>query len=218
MTSACCAGPGDVERLPSSTERLSLFKVALGCEAAAGLGCGIKAKPILQSLGCLPAVEGAWLSRDGTVLAVLWADSIDSEARDESVCSLLAGQRVAAQRHLGAARVKALQESSARAHWYRADAIDRLSDEESATIAARLVRRVTEKVRLSDRERQTLSAALVEACRHELIDRPLTSAVLRRRRIASAVVHAGRKQLEGAALKALQEAAALGHRPLGDEK
>lgn len=217
VTSTCCAGASDTERLPSSEERLSLFKVALGCEAAAGLGCGIKAKPILLGLARVRKVEQAWLSRDGTMLAVLWADAADGEARDESVRSLLFGQRLAAQELSSAARAHALQ-ASADAGWYRAAAIDRLSEEESAVIAARLVRRVTEKVRLSNRERQALSAALAEACRHELVDRPLTSASLRRRRIASAVLRAGRRHLEGAAFKALQEAAALGHRLVSGER
>jgi len=218
VTSACCAGASDVERLPASSERLSLFKVALGCEAAAGLGCGIKAKPILLGLVRLSEVEQAWLSRHGTMLAVLWEDSADRETGEESVRVFLSGKRLAAQKLPSAARAQALQGSSADAGWYRAAAIDRLSEEESTIIAARLVRRVTEKVRLSDRERQTLAAALAEACRHELIDRPLTSAGLRRRRIADAVVRAGRKHLEGAAFKALQEAAALGHRAAGGER
>jgi len=218
VTPACCAGPGDGERLPASADRLSLFKVALGCEAAAGLGCGAKAKPILQSVARLATVEQTWLSRNGAMLAVLWTGIVDGEARHESVRAILGAQHIAARKLSSAARESALQEPSAATSWYRGDAIDRLSEEEAAVIAARLVQRVTERVRLSERKRHDLSSALAEACTHELVDRPLTSANLRRRRIATAVVKAGHKHLEGTALKALQEAAALGHRPVRGEK
>src|SRR5258705_1622432 len=43
--------------------QISLFKIGLGCEAAAGLGCGVKAKPILQALTRDPVVAQAWLNR-----------------------------------------------------------------------------------------------------------------------------------------------------------
>lgn len=198
-------------------ERLSLFRVALGCEAAAGLGCGVKTKPILESVARLPGARQAWLRRDGTALAVLWAETGDCEARDESILSILTAHRITAQKLSGAARAKALRDSPEATAWYHGDAIDRLSEEESAIIAARLVWRVTQHVQLSERKRQALSAAIAEACRHELIDRPLTSASLRRRRIETAVLEAGRRHLDGTAFKALQEAAALGHRPLADE-
>jgi hypothetical protein len=101
---------------------------------------------------------------------------VEGEARDESVRLLLSGQRLAAQKLSDAARTYALQGPSADASWYRVDAIDRLSAEGSAIIAARLLHRVTDKVPLCDRKRHTLSAVIAEACRHELIDRSLTSA------------------------------------------
>jgi hypothetical protein len=85
-------------------------------------------------------------------------------------------------------------------------------------IAARLVRRVTAKVRLSDGTIETLLAASAKVCRDQLIDRPLTSARLRRKLIANEILKAGRQHLHGVALKALQEAVALGHRPVSGEQ
>ena len=125
VTPACCAEAGDGERLRSSADRLSLFKVALGCEAAAGLGCGVKAKPIVQKLARLAAVEQMWLSRNGAMLAVLWAGIVDGKARDESVRAILGAQHIAARKLSSAAREKALQDPSAATSWYRGDAIDR---------------------------------------------------------------------------------------------
>jgi len=218
LPSACCARPVDAEHHELTPERISLFKVPLGCEAAAGLGCGVKAKPILQTLALQPTVAQAWLNRNGTIVAVLWEEGIDPEVRGERIRSILAEQGLAARELLGAARESTLRDFSSGAGWYRGDAVDRLSDQEAAIIAARLVHRVAAKVPLSNEKTEMLLAAIAEVCRHELINRPLTSARLRRRRIANEILKAGRKHLNGAALKALQEAVALGHRPLKGEK
>lgn len=218
LPSTCYAQPADAGRHELTRERISVFKVPLRCEAAVGLGCGVKAKPILQTLARQPAVVQAWLNRHGTIVAVLWAEGIDPKVRGERVGSILAEQGLAARELVGAARESALRDFSSGAGWYRGDAVDRLSEEEAAIIAARLVHRVTTKVPLSDGLIDTLLAAFAEVCRHQLINRPLTSARLRRQRIANEILKAGREHLDGPALEALQEAVALGHRPLTGEK
>lgn len=215
--SACCDFPLELDQDRIDPERVSLFKVPLTCEAAAGLGCGVKAKPILQALGRRPGVARAWLNRDGTLAAVLWEERIAPKVRSEYVRSILAPQDVAARELTGAARRSALRHFSSGADWYRADAIDRLSEEEAAIIAARIVRRVTAEVPMPHERIEPLLDALTKVCRHELVERPLTSARRRRQQIASEVVKAGRKLLEGAELQALQSAAALGHRPTKGE-
>jgi hypothetical protein len=218
LSSACCAPPDDAEHYELSPEQISLFKVPLGCEAVAGLGCGVKAKPILQALAREPAVAQAWLNRSGTSIAVLWREGVVPKAQSEHVRSILAEQALAARELAGAARESALRDFSSGANWYRGDAVDRLSAEEAAIIAARLVRRVTAKVPLSDRTIETLLAAFAKVCRDQLIDRPLTSARLRRKLITNEVLRVGRQHLHGAAFKALQEAAGVGHRPVKGEK
>jgi len=216
--SACCAPPDNAEHHELRPEQISLFKVPLSCEAAAGLGCGVKAKPILQALACQPAVAQAWLNRSGTIIAVLWRESVVPKVGGEHVRSILAEQGLAARELAGAARESTLREFSSGAGWYRGDAVDRLSTEEAGIIAARLVRRVTAKVPLAEGTIDTLLAVFAEVCRHQLIDRPLTSARLRRKLIANEILKVGRQHLHGVAFKALQEAAALGHRPVKGEQ
>jgi hypothetical protein len=218
LSSACCAPPDDAEHHELPWQQISLFKVPLGCEAAAGLGCGVKAKPILQALARRPAVAQAWLNRGGTIIAVLWREGVVPKVQSEHVRSILAEQGLAAQELTGAARESALRRFSSGADWYRGDAVDRLSAEEAGIIAARLVRRVTAKVPLSEGTIEILLPAFAEAFRHQLIDRPLTSARLRRKLIANEILKAGRQHLHGAAFEALQEAAALGHRPVRGEQ
>lgn len=218
LSSACCARPSDAHDLPLASERIRFFNVPLGCEAARGLGCGVKAKPVLDALAGQGGASQAWLNRKGTIVALLWQDATDPLARSERIRSILAKYGLAAHELTGAAREAAIREFFAAQGWYRGNAVDRLSEEEAAIIAIRVVRRVTARVRLSDEKAERLSAALTEACRRELVERPLTSARVRRRRIANEIVKAGRTLLEGAAIKALQEAAALGHRPVSGEE
>ena len=216
--SACCAPPDNAEHHELPPEQISLFKVPLSCEAAAGLGCGVRAKPILQALAGEPAVAQAWLNRGGTIIAVLWRESVVPKVGGEHVRFILTEQGLAARELAGAARESTLREFSSGAGWYRGDAVDRLSTEEAGIIATRLVRRVTAKVPLADGTIDTLLAAFAEVCRHQLIDRPLTSARLRRKLIANEILKVGRQHLHGVALNALQEAAALGHRPVKGEQ
>lgn len=218
FSSACCAQPADGNHRLLAPDCISFFAIRLGCEAARGLGCGVKAKPVLQALTRQPGATEAWLNRNGTLVALLWEDAVDARAACERVRSLLARRGLEAHDLTGAAREAALREFSAADGWYRGNAVDRLSEEEAAIIAARLVRRVTATVRMSDEKAKRLSAALTEACRRELVERPLTSAGVRRRRIANKVVKAGRGLLDGAELRALQQAAALGHRPIRGEE
>lgn len=203
---------------PLATESLSLFEVPLGCEAVPGIGCGVLAKPILASLAREPAVAEAWLNRNGTMVAVVWNEGIAPEVRSERVRTILAEQGLAAQELAGDVRERILKDFGPGSGWYRGEALDRLSEEEAAIIAARVVRRVTAKVPLSDGEIATLAAAFEKVCRHLLINQPATSASLRRQRIANEILKVGREQLDEAAYTALQEAVALGHRPLTGEQ
>ncbi|MBA3504367.1 MAG: hypothetical protein H0T80_01130 [Betaproteobacteria bacterium] len=167
---------------PFATASVSLYEVPLGCEAVPGMGCGVLAKPILAILAREPAVAEAWLNRNGTMVAVLWNEGIAPEFRSERIRSILAEQGLAARELAGAARKSTLRDFSSGAGWYRGDAVDRLSEEEAAIIATRLVHRVTAKVPLSDDKIETLLKAFGEVCRHQLINRPVTSTPLRRQR------------------------------------
>src|SRR6266849_3690128 len=97
LSSACCASPDNADHHELPLEQISLFKVPLRCEAATGLGCGVKAKPILHALAHQPAVAQAWLNRGGTLIAVLWREGVVSDLRREHVRSILAEQGLSAR-------------------------------------------------------------------------------------------------------------------------
>src|SRR5947207_11957139 len=154
-------------------QQLIFYRVALGCEAAPGLGCGVKAKPVLRALACSAGVKGAWLKRSGTVIAVLCNDHSDPTTQRARLRSVLDQRLPDSHEIIGHARKTALREFAVANGWYQCDAVDTLSEEEAGIIATRLVRRVTTSVRLPDAKDALLRSAITEACRRQLVERPL---------------------------------------------
>lgn len=95
--------------------------------------------------------------------------------------------------------------------------VDRLSEEEAAVIAARLLRRLSGKVNRTRDQANRLTEAMSEACVLILTKAPPTTVSERLDEISLAVRVAGRKLLDDSGLAALEEVVALGHRPLPGE-
>lgn len=207
----------DTRRRPRESE--SIFRVPLACEAVPQIGCGLRAKPVLQSLERNPAVHEARLHRDGRLLAVTWARKDGDAAARRRVLSTLRrrGSKVVLLR--GAAREKALKDLAAGASsWYRSVEVDRLSRKEARTIATRLLGRVRARVPLAASKANLLEKTIAAACERELILRPTQSAPARKRRIARAILQAARGRFDDAAVNALALAVRFGHRPLPGER
>lgn len=131
--------PAGAASSTSLSTRVSFFRAPLACCAAEGLGCGSLAKPILKDLAKSPKVADARINGDGTILAVAWRDPLRAEPavvsaafekRDLEALPLEPRARAAALRDYEAGK------------WYRANDVDRLSEQEARVIAARLVNRV----------------------------------------------------------------------------
>ena len=198
--------------------RVSLYRVSLGCAAAPGLGCGVRAKPLLLALERAPAVAEAWLNRQGTLLAVVWAKASTPKLYAGSVPPVLKKKGMVAKELVGKARGKALEDFTTRRGWYQGARIDSLSKKEAEIIARRLVHRVRAAVRLSDEQAESLLTVFAPACMQELTRNAGGSARLRKAWIATAILNAGRAELDGAGIVALRRAVARGHRPLPGEK
>ena len=195
------------------SEEMTFFRVPLVCEAASGLGCGTIAAPVLADLECQPAVASAWLNRDGTVLGIVWTDG----ARDpEPVLSTLQRHGVAGVELKGPDHQRNCDSFAAEA-WYRPVQLQDLSAEEARVIAARLVRRLEQNVRVPAGTAERLARSLGDACARALAGASPTSASARREQIAAALLDAGRDVLEPSAFQAFAAAVSLGHRPLPGE-
>ncbi|OGA43094.1 MAG: hypothetical protein A3G24_22770 [Betaproteobacteria bacterium RIFCSPLOWO2_12_FULL_62_13] len=195
--------------------RVSLYRIALCCRAAPGLGCGSRAKLVLLELESNPAVAEAWLNRSGTLLAV--AGKI-TYPRSAFLQPLLDRHGLAGKAVRGEERARALEGFLSGAGWYRGTEVDRLSEKEAEIIAARLVRRLRARLPLCDEKVEALRSAFARVCAHELVQHPAKPEKARRERIACEILEAGRRHLDAKEMAVLQEVAAVGYRPLrGDE-
>src|SRR5260221_4797779 len=135
-------------KIAVTSDRISLFEVALRCEAAPEIGCGSRSKPVLLQLEREPMITEAWLNETGTVLAVVGKEGSSRESRSETVQSILKKSRVTAVELQGEAREIQFKSYVSGKDWYRGAKVDNLSKREARTIAARLVHRIQAKVPL----------------------------------------------------------------------
>jgi hypothetical protein len=102
-------------KIAAKTDRVSLFEVALRCEAAPEIGCGSRSKPVLLELEREPIITEAWLNETGTVLAVVGTEGSSHDSRSEIVQSILEKNGVTASDPTNK-REQIIEELSAIAH------------------------------------------------------------------------------------------------------
>ena len=188
---------------------LAFYDIALACEAAPSIGCGIRAKPLLADLESNPLVAGVWLRRSGTVLAIAWR-----AAPADSAAELDGGTRITDAAILGDLR----GEFAAGRGWYRRDEIDDLSEEEAWIIADRLMRRMLAMLHLAAERQEIIRRVIAHACASVLTTSAPGTAAARERLLGDAVLQAACCELASPELGALRQAiAAGGHRPRDGE-
>ena len=207
------SGPHCPEHM-SSPLPMSFFRVPLVCEAAPSIGCGTIARPVLADLEHQPGVREASLNREGTVLAVVWDDGAPDP---KAVLSTLHRHGIAGVELQGAEYGRNC-EAFATGDWYRPTQMQDLSAEEACLIAARLVRRLEQRVSLSTGTSERLVETLERACSKALAQASATSESARRQQIASALRDAASDILDPAAFAAFTAVVLLGHRPLPTER
>jgi copper chaperone CopZ len=194
--------------------QLGFYAVPLVCRAAPEIGCGSRAKPILQELERNPAVAQAWLNRAGTVIAVLWTKVSTVAERAETITASAKKSDLAIRELKGFKRETALKEFDSKMNWYRSSEVDSLSEEEADIIAARLVRRVAARITLSGEQSGELRKALTDAFKRIILGTREKSVPS----LEEEFLIAGRKHLSEEGVAALKHALSLGIRPLPAEK
>ncbi|HYS54620.1 MAG TPA: heavy metal-associated domain-containing protein [Thermoanaerobaculia bacterium] len=203
------ATPSAIKPNEIQANRVTFYEVGLVCPAAPKIGCGSRSKPILQSLAADRRVAGAWLNEAGTKLAVGWKQKAVSL---EELNRLLAGHGIAANAVSDAASTELLASFHSGQGWFDAASVDRLSEHEAGVIAARLVKRLADKVTLTAEQRTTLVNSIEQSCRNRFIaGAPGDSE-------KEMLAAAREAHLDSRALAALREVAARGYRPLPGEE
>src|SRR5260221_5135932 len=159
-------------KIAVTSDRISLFEVALRCEAAPEIGCGSRSKPVLLQLEREPMITEAWLNEPGTVLTVVGKEGSNRESRFKTVQSILEKNGVTATELQGEARETQFKSFVSGKDWYRGAEVDNLSKREARTIAARLVHRIQAKAPLAREKANALEVSVAGAFQSRLIGRP----------------------------------------------
>ncbi len=192
-------------------ERLTFHEVPLACPAARGLGCGSRAKPVLQALEREPAVEEAWLDRSGRIIAIVWRASSPRATREATLAAVSGKQKLSIGEVDAVGREKAAESFRSGKGWHRGADVDRLSEEEAGVIADRWWNRLVAKTPAVARKRDVVKPLLADAIRQCL----LTSS---RNFVAATLVASIRPHLDDMEVSALTESIEAGPRPIGNER
>jgi hypothetical protein len=153
----------------------------------------------------------------GTQLAVVWSDSRPSGERMETLGTVLKSHELTATELKRSERARALRRFQSGRDWYRADAMDRLSEEEAGIIAARLLRRVQAKTPLPESKATMLRSAMTDMLRERFTGSPERASRSQEQERDDFLEKAA-GYLNDAELASLREAFASGLRPLPGEQ
>lgn len=118
---------------------VSFFEAPLVCNAAPNIGCGSKAKFILNNLMQDEAVNEAWLNRTGTMIAIVWNPAASPNMRRAAVDSVFTRHGLPIVRADKAVHGDLAASFATRTNWYKGSKVDKLSIEEAGVIADKII-------------------------------------------------------------------------------
>lgn len=80
---------------PAGGGEIFIFQVRLRCEAAPGIGCGLRAKPVLQDLERVQGIRESRLNRAGNLIAVVRTMAKRGTAGADAVLEVFRDHRMA---------------------------------------------------------------------------------------------------------------------------
>jgi len=118
---------------------VSFFEVPLVCNAAPTIGCGSKAKFILNDLMQDEAVNEAWLNRTGIMIAIVWNPAVSSNMRRAAVDSVFTRHGLPIVHADKTVHGDLAASFATRTNWYKGSEVDKLSIEEAGVIADKII-------------------------------------------------------------------------------
>lgn len=118
---------------------VSFFNVPLVCNAAPSIGCGSRAKFIMLDLMKDSTVEGAWLNRKGTVMAVVWNKATSTASHRGVLKSMFSRHELPVEPVSERDRAALAEDFKVKEMWYKGSDVDALSIEEAGVIADRIL-------------------------------------------------------------------------------
>jgi copper chaperone CopZ len=125
---------------------VSFYEAPLVCRAAPSIGCGSKAKFLLVDLEKYnDAVEGAWLNKTGTIVAIKWNTKTAEDKQAEIIKTVSTNHNrelTTLTQTVAKDYAKTFPNSS---EWYKGKEVDKLSKEEAGIIAKNTIASYKEK-------------------------------------------------------------------------
>ena len=154
----CCSLciTSEIAGVTPSDKDLSFYQINLVCGAASDIGCGTRAKPILQDFMNNEQVEEAWLNHTGTVIAIVWKENVEN--RLELANSIFSDWNRPFLELTGEAREEHLIDFRV-GKWYKGTDVDQLSMIEAGRIADRLTSWIDDEANISEENKVNLRSA-----------------------------------------------------------
>ncbi|GAB2653873.1 hypothetical protein GCM10027036_04010 [Flavihumibacter cheonanensis] len=125
---------------------VSFYEAPLVCHAAPSIGCGSKAKFLLVDLEKYnDAVEGAWLNKTGTVVAVKWNTKTEADKKVEIIKTVSTNHNIELTTLAQTEATDYANTFPNSSEWYRGKEVDKLSKEEAGIIAKNTIASYKEK-------------------------------------------------------------------------
>jgi len=154
----------------TSNQPVSYYKVPLVCGAAPEIGCGSRIKPFFLETEKQKNIKESWSNRQGTVIAIVWADDFkDEKQREDLIQPLFEKHNIEAELINDEKKVAELGESFKKDKWYKGMDIDQLSIEEAGVIANEMVTFAKDKGFLSVSQGDSLKTQIEEYFKDELV-------------------------------------------------
>ena len=203
---------------------ISFYKVPLVCSAAPSIGCGSKAKPVLEQLEKNNNVDEAWLNHTGTVIAVKWKSNINSATGQNNINSLFKEQNLNVTMVSGKEYDAMLKNFNKKTDWLRYNEMDKLSMIEAGEISSRLVARVNAKTPLNNETAFSLKTDFENLFKKRFttmktsnINKDPDVVATIKQKMENDLLAAGKKYLDASQMNALQDAIALSLQPVEGE-
>ena len=120
----------------SMKENITFYEAPLVCHAAPSIGCGSKAKFMLVDLEKYnDAVEGAWLNKKGTIVAVKWNTNTDESKKTEIIKTVSTSHNVELSELSSTEANLYAKTFPNNKQWFKGKEVDQLSKQEAGIIA-----------------------------------------------------------------------------------
>ena len=154
----------------NTSQAISFYEVPLVCGAAPEIGCGSRIKPFFLETEKENKIKESWSNRQGTVIAIVWADGFaDEKQREDLVQPLFKKHNIDAELISEEKKISELYSSLKNDQWYKGIEIDQLSIEEAGVIANEMVSFAKEKKLINNQQADSIRTEIENYFKAELV-------------------------------------------------